>query len=126
LIVGLLFLRGTDSPHDTPVSAREPQDASEATVPAAASKSVHNESPGEQALVEETVPQSPAVATDEFSAIRLEGILYRPSNPSVILNGKMLFKGDTVAGARVISIARDSVTVEVAGKQKVLRLQPKP
>ena len=80
----------------------------------------------EQKPTEQTTAQPPSAPADPFAAIRLEGIVYRPTNPSVLLNGKTLFKGEAAAGARVIAITRDSVTVEIAGKQKVLRLQQKP
>ena len=124
VVVGLLFFRGGDAPTNpvTPVSARENQSSAgqEPSIEVAPVVQTPEPVPGEQSIPQPTVP------ADEFSAIRLEGIVYRPSNPSALINGKTLFTGQAVAGARVVNIARDSVTVEIGGKQKVLRLTPKP
>ena len=127
LTIGVVFFGSDDSKQQTPVSARQSEAVSEATVtPPAVEPVASSPSPVQQPPAEETAFQSPAASPDEFAAIRLEGIFYRASNPSVLLNGKTLFKGGSVNGARVVAITRDSVTVEIAGKQRVLRLQPKP
>ncbi|HEY5909750.1 MAG TPA: hypothetical protein VJA21_04000 [Verrucomicrobiae bacterium] len=54
---------------------------------------------------------------------RLQGIVFDPARPSVVINGRTLFKGDKVAGFRVVAIGRDSVTLVSAGRTNVLTLE---
>lgn len=58
-----------------------------------------------------------------FPLVRLQGVFYRPNNPSVVLNGKTVLVGAKVAGAKVMEITRDSVTLEWNGETKVLTLE---
>ena len=53
---------------------------------------------------------------------RLQGIFYRPSNPSAVVNNKTVFLGDSVSGSRVKAIDRQSVTLERDGTTQVLTL----
>jgi HD-like signal output (HDOD) protein/ActR/RegA family two-component response regulator len=62
----------------------------------------------------------PAIPAPE---LRLQGIFYRRSNASALINGKTVFRGDSIAGGRVVAIDPQSVTVELAGEQKLLRLR---
>jgi hypothetical protein len=62
----------------------------------------------------------PAIRSPE---LKLQGIFYRRSNASALINGKTVFRGDAVAGGRVVAIEPQSVTVELAGEQKILRLR---
>jgi hypothetical protein len=56
-------------------------------------------------------------------AFKLQSIFYSPRNPSVVINGKILFIGDRVGEARVISIRQDSATIVTsAGKTNLLEL----
>ena len=67
----------------------------------------------------------PAVTTSvngSFPAMKLQGIFYRPSNPSVMINNKTLFVGETIGDAKVVAIDRTSVTVECNGQTRVLTL----
>jgi hypothetical protein len=41
-----------------------------------------------------------------FPQIKLNGIFYRASNPSAIINGKLVYKNDIIYGAKVISIEK--------------------
>ena len=68
---------------------------------------------------------SVAVVSSEpsFPELRLQGVFYRPANPSAMINAKSVFKGDRIDGARVIAIGRDTVTVEWKGQRKVLTIQ---
>jgi hypothetical protein len=67
---------------------------------------------------------APAVAatTNGFPALKVQGIFYRAKNPAAMINSKTVFVGERVSDAKVVSITADSVTVEFAGKTKVLSL----
>ncbi len=54
--------------------------------------------------------------------LKLQGIYYRRTNPSTMINGRSVFVGDEVGGARVVAIERTSVVVEVNGQKQVLHL----
>lgn len=54
--------------------------------------------------------------------LRLQGIYYRRSNPSAMINGHSAFLGDEVDGARVVAIERTSVIVEFKGQKQVLHM----
>ncbi len=53
---------------------------------------------------------------------RLQGLVYNPKRPSVVLNGKTLFTGERIGVYRVLSIGPDSVTLISAGQTNVLSL----
>ena len=55
--------------------------------------------------------------------LKLQGIFYRVSNPTAMINGKTLGIGESTAGTRVLKIERQHVTVERNGKQEVLTLE---
>ena len=59
---------------------------------------------------------------DPTPALRLQGIFYRPSKPSAVINSQTVFIGDSIAGGKVKAITRDSVTLIVDGQTKVLTL----
>lgn len=65
------------------------------------------------------------VSVDEAPPVtfKLQGIFYRPANPSAVVNAKTVFVGDRIANAKVKAIDRQSVTLDVAGETKVLTLQ---
>jgi len=54
--------------------------------------------------------------------LKLQGIYFRRTNPSVLINGRTLFSGDRVEGARVVTIDRQTVTVEFGGQITLLTL----
>ena len=54
---------------------------------------------------------------------RLQGIFYRTSGASALIDAETVFIGDTVAGARVTAIDRASVTLERDGQTQVLTLR---
>jgi len=80
-------------------------------VPTAPAK---DESPSPQAPATE-VPAQQASRNVTFPPLKLGGIYFRMSKPSVLINNRTLFMGDTVDGARVVGIERHSVTVEFKG-----------
>jgi MSHA biogenesis protein MshK len=57
------------------------------------------------------------------NALRLQGIIYRQSNPSAIINGQPIFIGEKIAGAKVVAITMNSVTLDVGGAEQVLPLR---
>ena len=65
------------------------------------------------------VPQVPV----KFPPLRLQSIFYRPSNPSVIINGKTLFITDEVNGVTVADIQSSSVTLVLSGQTNILTLR---
>ena len=54
---------------------------------------------------------------------RLQGILYRKSKPSALINGQTVFVGDNISGGHVVAIDSQSATLEISGQQKVLKLR---
>lgn len=65
------------------------------------------------------VPPSPP---SPFADLKLQSIIFREQKPAVVVNGEMLFVGDTIRGARVLKIELQSATVERNGETHVLRL----
>ena len=57
-----------------------------------------------------------------FPKLKLQGIYFRRTNPSVLINGRTLFVGDRVDGARVVTVDRQTVTVEFSGQTNLLTL----
>ncbi len=55
--------------------------------------------------------------------LRLQGIIYRQSNPSAIINGQPMFVGERIAGAKVVAITMNSVTLDVGGAEQVLAMR---
>jgi hypothetical protein len=65
-----------------------------------------------------------SAASDVGTAtFKLQGIFYRPTNPSAVVNAKTVFVGDRIANAKVKSIDHQSVTLDIGGETKVLTLQ---
>jgi hypothetical protein len=58
-----------------------------------------------------------------FSSVRVQGIFYRPTKPSVVINGKTLGIGERVNDVRVVAIGQNRVTLEYAGEQKIIQLR---
>jgi hypothetical protein len=68
--------------------------------------------------VDTQTPGSPA----SFPKLKLQGIYFRRTNPSVLINGRTLFVGDHVDGARVVTVDRQTVTMEFSGQTNLLTL----
>lgn len=64
-----------------------------------------------------------AVASSEPPPLKLQGIFYRPSNPTAMINGKTVAVGEIVQGANVLKIERQQVTLERNGKTEVLTME---
>ena len=66
---------------------------------------------------------APLQAKPEFPPMRLQGIVLRESQSSVMINGKIYFVGDAIGSVRVVAIDAQSVTLELAGQTNVLTLR---
>ncbi len=54
--------------------------------------------------------------------IRLDGIIYNPDTPLVLVNGKILTINDTIEGYRIETIAPDRITLRRGRSQQTIRL----
>ena len=86
-----------------------PADSAPGTAPAAVA-----------AAAQPLAPVSPGPA---FPKLKLQGIFYRPTNPSVVINAQTLYRGETIQQARVIEITQKSATLLWEGETKVLTLE---
>ena len=70
-------------------------------------------------------PVEPATSTagTMTEGFRLQGIFYRPNNPSAVVNSRTVIVGDRIGNAQVKAIDQRSVTLDCAGEIKVLTLQ---
>ncbi len=69
-------------------------------------------------------PVTPAAAAPvRFPPLRLQSIFYRPTNPSVMINGKTLFVSDEIQGVTIADIKPASVTLVLSGQTNVLTLR---
>jgi hypothetical protein len=59
----------------------------------------------------------------KFPTLKLQGIYYRMSNPTVLINGQTLTVGDSIEGARIVKIERQGVVLEMGGQKKELTLR---
>ena len=67
-------------------------------------------------------PATP-VPPPKFPPLRLQSIFYRPSNPSVMINGRTLFLDDEIQGVIVADIHPSSVTLVLSGHTNILTLR---
>lgn len=66
----------------------------------------------------------PVVSSDEAKPVfKLQGIFYRPTNPSAVVNSKTVYVGDLISSGRIKAIDRQSVTIDLGSETKVLTLQ---
>lgn len=107
------------------VTALNPPPANPVTAPAVANL------PAAPASVAPLPPvkRSPAAPTavsptpPTFPALKLQGIYYRRTNPTAMINSQNVGIGEMVDGVQVVAIERMTVTVELEGHMKVLGLQ---
>ncbi|HVR36676.1 MAG TPA: hypothetical protein VMS21_12585 [Methylomirabilota bacterium] len=65
---------------------------------------------------------APAIdAEPGFPELKLQAVFYRHRNPSVLINNRALFVGDSFEGVRIERIDREGVLVEWRGRMRVLR-----
>ncbi|MBN2269537.1 MAG: hypothetical protein JXN61_02925 [Sedimentisphaerales bacterium] len=56
----------------------------------------------------------------------IDGILFSPDSPSVLIDGQVLKVGDTIYGVEVVAIGRRIVTFERNNKRWEQRVQERP
>ena len=56
----------------------------------------------------------------------IDGILFCPDNPSVLIDGQVLKVGDTIYGVEIVAIDRRIVTFEKNNKRWEQRVQQRP
>ncbi|HMJ64550.1 MAG TPA: hypothetical protein VK615_04300 [Candidatus Binatia bacterium] len=61
-----------------------------------------------------------ATSAPTFPNLKVQGIVWQPSRPSVVINNKSLFIGEKIEKAKVIAIDQETVTVLWNGEQRVL------
>jgi hypothetical protein len=54
---------------------------------------------------------------------KLQGIFFRMTNASALINGETLFAGDEIEGAKLVAIERHAVHLLSAGRTNILRLR---
>ena len=80
-------------------------------------------------FVAATPPVTNSIATNSpppapvFPTLKLQGILYLPSNPSVMLNGKTLHLNEEIEKAKVVAITQNSATVVWSGQTNIMKLR---
>jgi hypothetical protein len=116
-----VMARESASSGGTVIEVPEPvkQDAVESLIPThrefALSDTLSNVAAGEVSM--------PGPVEESKPAFRLQGIFYRPNNPSAVVNSKTVFVGDFISNGKVKAIDRQSVTIDLGGETKVLTLQ---
>ena len=68
-------------------------------------------------------PAEPESAAQDFPSLKVQGASFGTTNPSVIVSGKTIFVGDKIERAKVVSIERQSITLEAGGQTKVFYLR---
>ncbi len=128
LVLGLgalLLMRGWQGTRQNPlpVAGREAAPAvSNETAPVAATPVASAVPNPALATVTNTVTMAAAPEVPTFPKLRLQGIFWRPSRPSAMINNKTLFVGDKVEKAQVTAVDQESVTVVWNGEERVLTL----
>ena len=122
-----LVMRGWQS--GRPVSAKETQNAAPEAAASPVGLTVVKAS--ESANVAKAGTPNAAVAAtnveaavpETFPTLKLQGLIWDPKRPSVVINGKTLFVGEKVERAKVTAIDEESVTLTWNGQQRVLTLR---
>jgi hypothetical protein len=114
-----------------PVSASQPAipAAESPPSPLGAAESATNGRSASAAIVSKS--SSPASARAEAAPetsppgprpIRLQAIIFHPTRPSAIINGKTLFLGDMLGEMQLVAIGRESATLAGSGQTNLLTL----
>lgn len=67
-----------------------------------------------------SAPAATASSKLPFPALKLQGIFFRSSNPSALINSQTVFQGEKVQDVKVVNIEPERVTVEWNGQTRVL------
>ncbi len=65
-------------------------------------------------------PDVPAVTEVSAPPLKIQGIVWGGNFPQAIINDKVVKVGDTIEGAQLLSIEKDSVTVFFVNRQFIL------
>jgi hypothetical protein len=77
-----------------------------------------------RASTNSVIPQKPEPAPPvTFPDLKMQGVVFRQPNPSVLINGHTYFTGDTVGETKVVAIGPTNVTLELHGQTKILNLE---
>ena len=106
---------GPESANTPPEPA--PTAASNALAQAVASTNTSPDSNYQSAAIR------PPPAKLTLADLRLQGVIFSSDKPSAIINGRMLWLHDWIAGARLTEIGRTNVTMEDEGRLKTLFLK---
>ena len=112
-------------PVDTAFAAAAPLPPDTSAAPSAIPNrtfSLEDDSPASAAPERATPTASPSADASK-SIIKLQGIFFRLTNPSAMVNGKNVIVGTRINGATVTAITRDSVSFEADGQTTVLTLE---
>lgn len=74
--------------------------------------------PPEPPPVQEVVVPKPLT----FPELKIQGMVYRPPNSAIIINGKSFFVGDAIEDAEIVAIESNTVTLELNGQRKIVML----
>lgn len=105
-------------PNEPPAPAvPAPMEQSESPTPVAEPST--NVAPAEQ-------PAAQAPPIDPFARFKVQSILFRPNDPLVMINGKLLKPNDTLDSATVISIAPRSIVLQIGAERRTLTFTNTP
>jgi hypothetical protein len=78
--------------------------------------------PGTPAVVAEGATNAPVISIEPTPAPKLQAVIFNPRNPSAVINGHTVFRGDRFGAFRVTKITVDSATLVGEGQTNVLML----
>lgn len=144
LVVAGLVLLIHDISRSNPITFPQPEAAAPSSAPNATTPQELSPPASMESVVAAREPDPPAPEPDlaeataattppldagssveiaTYPSLRLQGIFYRQSRPSVIINSQTLEVGDLVEGVTVTDITPSSVTLQWRGQTKTLTLR---
>lgn len=109
---------------DSPASAAPKTATTEPTNASAGILSATNNAADQPSIAPAKEPMPTAVATlAPATTLKLQSIVYNPQRPSVMINGKFLFTGDSYKEFRITDITPNSATLISASQTNVLFLE---
>jgi hypothetical protein len=119
--------RDTAAPVAPPAGQAASVEAESAPSPARAAQAPANPSvaitPGPDSTNKVSVKNARGTSPPGPPAIRLQAIVFHPTRPSAMINGKTLFVGDMLGEMRLMAIGRESVTLVGGGQTNLLTLR---
>jgi hypothetical protein len=117
----------TESPSVTAVASIAALSSAISTNKASASSVTNANAPTSGGQIPELAKNNAAlepVSSEQLaSQFKLQGIFYRTSKASAVINGQTLFAGDEIDGAKVVSIERSGVRLLMSGRTNLLKLR---